>query len=102
MKKDAASGNYNPVALRYELSDGKWAPDARTAFAGTLDHSIHMMQTASVLLDFGVYEPLVSNILDHGLPAIQQLVFRGQWSKMKKQRIWRKYHEQAHVLVHGV
>ena len=26
LKKDAASGNYNPVALRYGLTDGVWTP----------------------------------------------------------------------------
>ena len=89
LQEDRKTGNYNPISLRFPQGG------ADETLAVTLDHSIHMMQTASVLLDFGVYEPLVSNILDHGLPAIQQLVFRGQWSKMKKQRIWRKYHERS-------
>ena len=40
LKKDAESGNYNPVALRYGLENGVWTPESRREFAGTLDHSI--------------------------------------------------------------
>ena len=29
LKKDAESGNYNPVALRYGLTDGTWTPESR-------------------------------------------------------------------------
>lgn len=29
LQKDAVSGNYNPVALRYGLRDGKWDEESR-------------------------------------------------------------------------
>ena len=51
LQKDAVSGNYNPVALRYGLRDGKWDEESRRAFARTLDHSIHMIATAFELWD---------------------------------------------------
>ena len=57
LQKDAVSGNYNPVALRYGLRDGKWDEESRRAFARTLDHSIHMIATAFELWDFGVLAP---------------------------------------------
>ncbi|WP_287223965.1 DUF5685 family protein [Oscillibacter sp.] len=57
LQKDAVSGNYNPVALRYGLRDGKWDEESRRAFARTLDHSIHMIATAFELWDFGVWRP---------------------------------------------
>ena len=59
LKKDAASGNYNPVALRFGLTDGIWTAEARREFAATLDHSIHMMATAFELWDFGVWTPIL-------------------------------------------
>ena len=36
LKKDAASGNYNPVALRYGLKDGVWTPESP---AGVFRHA---------------------------------------------------------------
>ncbi len=33
MKKDIAEGGYNPVSLRYGLSDGVWTPESRREFA---------------------------------------------------------------------
>lgn len=59
LKKDAESGNYNPVALRYGLADGTWTPESRRDFATTLDHSIHQMAAAFELWDFGVWTPVL-------------------------------------------
>lgn len=61
LKKDAESGNYNPVALRYGLTDGTWTPESRRDFATTLDHSIHQMATAFELWDFGVWTPVLQS-----------------------------------------
>ena len=61
LQKDAVSGNYNPVALRYGLRDGKWDEESRRAFARTLDHSIHMIATAFELWDFGVWRHLLES-----------------------------------------
>lgn len=58
MKKDIAEGGYNPVSLRYGLSDGVWTPESRREFALTLDHSIHQMAAAFELWNFGVWTPI--------------------------------------------
>ena len=34
LKEDAASGNYNPVALRYGLPDGDWTEESRRPSPG--------------------------------------------------------------------
>lgn len=77
LKKDAASGNYNPVALRYGLADGLWTEEARESFAATLDHSIHMMATAFELWDFGVWTPVLETTLYAGLFRVGKAVLDG-------------------------
>lgn len=77
LKKDAASGNYNPVALRFSLQDGNWTAPARREFAATLDHSIHMMTTAFELWDFGVWTPLLEATLYNGLFRVGKAVLDG-------------------------
>ena len=77
LEKDAASGNYNPVALRYGLSGGVWTEEARESFAATLDHSIHMMATAFELWDFGVWTPVLETTLYTGLFRVGKAVLDG-------------------------
>ena len=77
LKKDAASGNYNPVALRYGLAEGVWTEEARGSFAATLDHSIHMMATAFELWDFGVWTPVLETTLYTGLFRVGKAVLEG-------------------------
>lgn len=77
LKKDAASGNYNPVALRYGLLEGVWTEESRTGFAATLDHSIHMMATAFELWDFGVWTPVLKSTLYTGLFRVGKAVLDG-------------------------
>lgn len=77
LKKDAASGGYNPVALRYGLAEGVWTEEARRSFAATLDHSIHMMATAFELWDFGVWTPVLKTTLYTGLFRVGKAVLDG-------------------------
>ena len=88
LKKDAASGNYNPVALRYGLSGGVWTEETRVSFAATLDHSIHMMAAAFELWDFGVWTPVLETTLYAGLFRVGKAVldgtFRGGGGKKRE------------------
>jgi len=81
LKEDAASGNYNPVLLRFELPDGVWTSEARREFAATLDHSIHMLTTAFELWDFGAWTPLLSSTLYTGLFQVGKSVLDGTFQK---------------------
>lgn len=81
LKEDAASGNYNPVALRYGLTDGSWTPEARRDFGVTLDHSIHMIATAFELWDFGVWRPLLESTIYNGLFAVGKAVLDGTYRR---------------------
>ena len=77
LKQDAASGNYNPVALRYGLAEGLWTEESRRSFAATLDHSIHMMATAFELWEFGVWTPVLERTLYAGLFRVGKAVLDG-------------------------
>lgn len=79
LKEDAASGNYNPVALRFGLKDGVWTAEARAEFTATLDHSIHMMTTAFELWDFGVWRPLLEATLYESLFQVGCAVLDGNF-----------------------
>lgn len=84
LKKDAISGNYNPVALRFSLVDGIWTPEARQEFAATLDHSIHMMTTAFELWDFGEWTPILETTLYTGLFRVGKSVLDGTFRHRKR------------------
>jgi hypothetical protein len=86
LKKDAASGNYNPVALRYGLTNGVWDPEARRAFAATLDHSVHMMTTAFELWQFGVWMPILASTLYTGLFQVGKAVLDGAFHRARPRR----------------
>lgn len=92
LKRDAASGNYNPVALRFGLEDGIWTAEARREFAATLDHSIHMMATAFELWDFGVWTPILESTLYTGLFQVGKAVLDGTFQAVRRGRI-RKNHK---------
>lgn len=77
LKKDARSGNYNPVALRYGLMDGEWTAESRREFAVTLDHSIQRMASAFELWDFGVWTPILESTFYAGLFQVGHAVLEG-------------------------
>lgn len=84
LKKDASSGNYNPVALRFSLADGCWTAEARREFAATLDHSVHMMATAFELWDFGVWTPILETTLYTGLFQVGKAVLDGTFRSRRR------------------
>lgn len=77
LKKDARSGNYNPVALRFGLTDGAWTAESRKEFASSLDHSIHMMATAYELWDFGIWSPILQSTIYNSLFRVGKAVLDG-------------------------
>lgn len=84
LKKDVASGNYNPIALRFGLTDGNWTSEARREFTATLDHSIHMMTTAFELWDFGVWTPILEATLYTGLFRVGKAVLDGTFQMVRR------------------
>lgn len=81
MKEDAKTGNYNPVALRFNLQDGNWTSEARQEFVATIDHSVHMITTAFELWDFGVWTPILETTFYQGLFAVGKSVLDGTFQR---------------------
>ena len=85
MEEDRAEGNYNPILLRY----GADLDEAKTQMQDTMYASLGMAQGAFSWMDFGVWTPILENILTLGLPAMEEAVLSGQWRARKKQIIRR-------------
>ena len=95
LKKDAESGNYNPVALRYGLTDGTWDPESRHAFAVTLDHSIHQMAAAFELWDFGVWTAVLRTTFYAGLFQVGHAVLDGTYHRRHHRKNIREIEEST-------
>lgn len=78
LKEDRKAGRYNPIAARFP--DGEDAVYLRT----TLRHSLNLARSACGLLELGGWQGTVENILYLGLPAVEELVFRGEWEQVKR------------------
>lgn len=86
LKEDAISGNYNPVALRYQLKDGCWTVESRREFAQSLDHSVRMIATAFELWDFGVWRPILERTIYQSLFQVGKAVLDGTFRESYKKR----------------
>lgn len=91
LKKDVASGNYNPLIPRYGLKDGVLDAKSREAFTQTLDHSIRLMATAYELWDFGCWSPILEHTIYASLFHVGKAVLDGTFHtsvwKNKKDKI---------------
>ncbi|MEG0779895.1 MAG: DUF5685 family protein [Oscillospiraceae bacterium] len=86
LKRDTASGNYNPLALRFGITDGVLDGENRARFATTLDHSIRLMDAAYALWDFGCWSPIVESTLGLGLFRVGKAVLDGEFGRPAKHR----------------
>ena len=80
IQEDFASGSYNPVLLRWEMTQPTLLPPVKDAMQHTLLQSLAAAYHAYILLhplrDAGIIE----NILCQGLPEVTQLVLDGTFS----------------------
>lgn len=86
LQKDVKSGAYNPLPLRYGLTDGQWTAEAKGQFAQTLDESIRHMAAAFELADFGVYRAVIESVVYEGLYAVGNAVLNGTFRKKRKKQ----------------
>lgn len=85
LDEDGASGGYNPIRARFGGGEREEAEYLRT----TLRHSLNLAASAFMLVDLGGWGPVIENILYLGLPAVEELVFRGEWADVKKLKVRR-------------
>lgn len=84
LKKDAATGSYNPLPMRYQLPGDTLTDTARQELAQTLDSSIRAMAAAFELWDFGQYDPIIESTVYQGLYAVGTAVLDGTFHQKKK------------------
>ena len=80
IQEDFASGSYNPVLLRWQMTQPEMLPPVKDAMNHTLLQSLAAAYHAYILLhplrDAGIIE----NILCQGLPEVTRLVLNGTFS----------------------
>lgn len=94
LARDAASGNYNPVALRFALPDGRLTPEARERMARTLDASVREMAAAYELWDFSPWSAVVESTVYEGLYRVGGAVLDGTFHTARRQRHYGGQKEQ--------
>lgn len=77
LERDLASGNYNPVSLRYGITAGRLTGSDRADFALTLDHSIHRLAAAYELANFGCWSNILETTFYTGLFQVGKAVLDG-------------------------
>lgn len=81
LKEDQNAGRYNPLDARFEGA----ALQKREYVETTMTHSVRLIHSASNLMDFGSWQPIIDNIFYRGLPTVQSAVLDGRWKELRKQ-----------------
>ena len=83
LKRDARSGDYNPIALRFGLTDGTWTEAARREFAATMDQSVRSIAAAFELWDFSPWETVLRETIYRGLFQTGRSVLDGTFRRAR-------------------
>ena len=86
LKKDIKSGSYNPLSLRYEVTDGALSAEDRENLSQTLDGSIRTMAAAFELADFGCWRTIIESVVYEGLYVVGAAVLNGTFHRQKQER----------------
>ena len=86
LKKDAESGCYNPLALRFGVQDGVLGEADRQTLARTLDRSVEAMAAAFELGDFGPRSGIIRAVVYEGLYAVGAAVLDGSFRRKIKKK----------------
>lgn len=77
VKRDAKTGQYNPVSRRFKLSDGEMDDDTRAYLKTTLLQSRDLACSALELMDENCWSSILRNILYLGLTSVSESVLDG-------------------------
>jgi len=86
LAKDAKSGGYNPVAVRFGLTGGQLTDEALGAVWETARLSRLEIETALTLLPNAPGTAVLENIFLLGLPHTEEQVLNGTWRKLHARR----------------
>jgi len=93
LEEDQASGNFNPLRTRFNLTEGKLSDTDKAWILTTLNHSINRLTAAYNLKGETAWSGILENIIYLGLPSVTQSVLSGRfvrkwgrWSHRKEQK----------------
>ena len=80
-KRDAKTGNYNPLRCRYGVQGDVLPEEAKRALGETLDASIRRMADAYALMEDGVWTPILDSIFYDSFYGIGKAVLSGVYRR---------------------
>lgn len=86
LKEDRKKKRYNALDTRFS---GR-AEEERAYVETTMTHSVRLIRSAAVLVEFGPWSEIVYNVIDCGIPAVQSAVLEGRWKELRSAREKRK------------
>lgn len=95
LKQDRQSGTYNPLIIRYGLTEDALDKKSRDEFTETVDHSIHQIATAYELWDFGCWHNFLQTIVYSGLFQVGKSVLDGTFQSSTKPIKYQKNDEET-------
>ncbi len=87
LARDAKSGGYNAVALRFDVRDARPSQETDKYLLATMDLSADLAADEARELELGIYRGIVENILIKGLPFITRRILEGEWRKKGRRKI---------------
>ncbi|MCL2568934.1 MAG: DUF5685 family protein [Oscillospiraceae bacterium] len=81
LEQDKQSGNYNPLAARFQLTDGKLREADKDWLETTINHSANLIASAYNLLPSGQWSGILENIIYLSFPTATKSVFEGRFQR---------------------
>lgn len=75
LENDFKLGSYNPLIYRFSLKTDKLSLEERKLMLMTITHSHNFLVSAFMLLDEGIYNAVLENIIFYGIPCAVKNVF---------------------------
>ena len=86
LRKDAASGDYNPLLCRFSCPDGALSEDDRAYVRESILASVSMAGAALALCELRSNREILENIVSLGMPAVLDAVDRGTFQSKRKMK----------------
>ncbi len=83
LAKDVARGNYNPLRYRFSCQGGVLDEEEKRQLALTMDHSVHLIESAYELWNFGCWDPILRSTFYMGLFSVAKAVLEGEFQTSK-------------------
>ena len=84
LDEDLKAKRFNPVAVRFGLSEPTLSDEVKKYISTTLFHSRNLAGTAFELLPETPWADIVRNVICLGMPAVGSAVLDGTWKSIRK------------------